>query len=66
MNLPSPVQVILHTESLGEDMAEVSSSLGLAPDTVFPHVHVTGLDQDQAEVGSIAVCSVIILLLSGG
>ena len=49
--------MILHTESLGEDMAEVSSSLGLAPDTVFPHVHVTGLDQDQAEVGSIAVCS---------
>ena len=46
--------MILHTESLGEDMAEVSSSLGLAPDTVFPHVHVTGLDQDQAEVGSVA------------
>ena len=51
--IPPYVQVILHTESLGEDMAMVSSSLGLAPDTVFPHVHVTGLDQDQAEVGRV-------------
>ena len=49
----SYVQVILHTESLGEDMAMVSSSLGLAPDTVLPHVHVTGMDQDQAEVGRV-------------